>query len=146
MKLRYQILEIIKSYTEVGINRMQFGFILVHGTRDASIMYWDNETMKESRWFRRLCFYKILNNQAPAYLYSLLSPPNRHYNIRNCSKIRQIFCRTETFSNSLLPQTIDLLAVKCMMVNSAYPREKRAFSTNYKDETLEKSNACFLCI
>ena len=33
------------------------------------------ETMKEKRWFRRLCFfYKILNNQANAYLYSLLPP------------------------------------------------------------------------
>ena len=63
--------------------------------------------MKERRWLRRLCcFYKILNNQAPAYLYSLLSPPNRHYNTRKYSKIRQIFCRTETFSNSFLPQTI----------------------------------------
>ena len=59
------------------------------------------ETMKERRWFRRLCcFYKILNNQTPGYLYSLLSPPNRHYNTRKYSKIRQIFCRTETFSNS----------------------------------------------
>ena len=33
------------------------------------------ETMKERRWFRRLCcFYKILNNQAKVYLYSLLHP------------------------------------------------------------------------
>ena len=64
--------------------------------------------MKERRCFRRLCcFYKILNNQAPAYLYtSLLSPPSRHYDRRNYSKIRQIFSRTETFSNSFLPKTI----------------------------------------
>ena len=63
--------------------------------------------MKEKRRFRRLCcFYKILNNQTPAYLYSLLSPPNKHYNTRKYSKIKQIFCRTETFSNSFLPQTI----------------------------------------
>ena len=63
--------------------------------------------MKERRWFRRLCcFYKILNNQPPGYLYSLLSPPNRHYNTRKYSKIRQIFCRTETFSNYFLPQKI----------------------------------------
>ena len=65
------------------------------------------ETMKERRWFRRLCcFYKILNNQVPGYLYSLLSPPDRHYNARKYSKIRQIFCRTEAFTNSFLPQTI----------------------------------------
>ena len=63
--------------------------------------------MKEGRWFQRLyCFYKILNNQAPAYLYSLFSPPSRHYNTRNYSKIRQMFCRTEFFSNFFLPQTI----------------------------------------
>ena len=59
------------------------------------------ETMKERSWFRRICcFYKILNNQAPAYLYSLLFPPNRHYNTSKCIKIRQIFCRTKTFRNS----------------------------------------------
>ena len=63
--------------------------------------------MKERKWFQRLCwFYKIFNNQTPRYLYSLLSPPNRHYNTRKYSKIRQIFCRTETFSNYFLPQTI----------------------------------------
>ena len=65
------------------------------------------ETMKERRWLQRLCcFYKILNNQAPAYLYSLLFPLNTHYNTRKHSKIRQIFCRKETFSNYFLSQTI----------------------------------------
>ena len=80
--------------------------------------------MKERRWFRRLClFYKILNNQTPGCLYSLLSPPNRHYSIRKYSKIRQIFCRTETFSNSfclrklengtnLVPQSVKLLHIQ----------------------------------
>ena len=65
------------------------------------------ETMKESRWFRKLCcFNKILNNQSPAYLNSLLFPPNRHYKTGNSSKIRQMFYRTETFSNSFVTQTI----------------------------------------
>ena len=59
------------------------------------------------RWLWRLCcFYEILNNQTPGYLYSLLCPPNRHYITRKYSKVRQIFCRTETFNNSFLPQTI----------------------------------------
>ena len=63
------------------------------------------------QWRRGVCFgdcsfYKIFNNQAPAYSYSLLSPPNRYCNTRTYSKIRQIFCRIETFSNSFLPQTI----------------------------------------
>ena len=47
-----------------------------------------------------------MNNQAPTFLYSLLSPPNRHYNTFKCPKIRQIFCRTETSSNSFLSQKI----------------------------------------
>ena len=65
------------------------------------------EIMKEKRWFEGLsCFYKILDNQAVAYLYSLLPSPNRHCNTRNYSKIRLIFFRTEIFSNSFLPQTI----------------------------------------
>ena len=65
------------------------------------------ETMKKRRWFRRICcFYKILNNQKPDYLYSLHSPPNRHFLIRKYSKTRQIFCRTETFSNPFLRQAI----------------------------------------
>ena len=63
--------------------------------------------MKERRSFRRLCsFYTIFNNQTLGYLYRLLSPPNRHYNTLKYSKIRQMFCRTETFSNSFLPQTV----------------------------------------
>ena len=51
-------------------------------------------------------FFKSLNNQTPVYIYSLLSPPNRHYDTCKYSKIRQIFYRTETFSNFFLPQTI----------------------------------------
>ena len=63
--------------------------------------------IKARRWFRRVCcFYKIFNNQGPAYLRRLLSPPNRYNNIHNYSKIIQIFCSRVTFSNSFLPQTI----------------------------------------
>ena len=38
------------------------------------------EKMQGRMWFQRLCFfYKILNNQAPGYLFSLLPQPNSHY-------------------------------------------------------------------
>ena len=47
-----------------------------------------------------------MNNQTPGYLYSLLAPPNRDYSTRRYTKFRPIFCITETFSNSFLPQTI----------------------------------------
>ena len=80
------------------------------------------QTMKEMRFPRLVCFHKTLNNQTPAikHLYSLFPPPNRHYNTHNFSKIRQIFCRTETFSNSFLSQKIrkwnrlDILSVKLL--------------------------------
>ena len=77
------------------------------------------EAMKEGKWFRRLCyFYKILNNQVPAYLYSLLSPSNRHYFTRNYSRIRQkllviLFCLRQ-FQNAmnLIPQFVKLLHIQ----------------------------------
>ena len=47
-----------------------------------------------------------MNNQTPGYLYRLLAPPYSDYNTRRYTKFRQIFYRTETFSNYFLPQTI----------------------------------------
>ena len=62
--------------------------------------------MKERKQFRIICcFYKILNNQVPAYLYSLL-PTKQALQDTYYSKIRQIFCRTKTFINSFLPQKV----------------------------------------
>ena len=52
------------------------------------------------------CFYKLLNIQAPGYLFSLLSQPNNYYFNRSYSKIRQIFSRTENCISSFLPFTI----------------------------------------
>ena len=64
-------------------------------------------TVKERRCFRRLCcFIKFWIFKHQLTVYSLLPLPNRHYNTRNCFKVRQIFCRTETFSNSFLAQTV----------------------------------------
>ena len=82
------------------------------------------ETIKERMFPRLYCFNKTLDSQATAFkhLYSLLPPPNRHYNTHNFSKIRQMFCRTETFSNSFLPQKItkwnklDIPSVKLLHV------------------------------
>ena len=65
------------------------------------------ESLQHRRWFRRLClFFKILKNKSPSYLYDLI-PNQRHtINIRNPPKISQIFCRTDTFSNSFFPDVI----------------------------------------
>ena len=67
------------------------------------------ETIKERGFPRLYCFYKTLDNQAltTKHLYGLFPPPNRYYNTKNVSKIRQIFCRTETISNSFLPRKLE---------------------------------------
>ena len=63
--------------------------------------------MKEMRWFRRVCCFKILNYQAPAYLYSLLPSPYRHYKKRNYSKMRHIvWTEQNLLVILLLPQKI----------------------------------------
>ena len=64
------------------------------------------------QWRRRggfedfIVFMKPWITKEPVYFYSLVSLPNKHYNTRNCSKIRQMFCRTEAFSHFYLPQGI----------------------------------------
>ena len=63
------------------------------------------EVIKERRFPRLCCLYKTLDNLQ--IIYSLFPPPNRHYNTQTFSKIKQIFCRTGTFSNSFLPRKLE---------------------------------------
>ena len=81
------------------------------------------ETMKERRFRRICCFSKILNNQTTGYLYSLLSPPNRHYNTRKHSRLDRfsaeqkllviLFClRQLKNGTNLIPQSAKLLHIQ----------------------------------
>ena len=68
------------------------------------------------------CFYKTLNNQAPAYLYSLLLTPSRHYNTLTIPKLDRfsaeqkllviLFClRQLENGTNLIPKSVELLHV-----------------------------------
>ena len=76
-----------------------------------------------------------MNNQAPAYLYSLLSPPNKHYNTRNYSKISSaeqkllviLFCHRKLENGiNLIPQYVKLLHIQYFV----RPTANSTFGTN----------------
>ena len=52
------------------------------------------------------CFYKTLNNQAPAYLYSLLLTPSRHYNTLTIPKLDRFSAEQKLLVILFLPQAI----------------------------------------
>ena len=65
------------------------------------------EYLGSRRWLHRLSiFYKIIKSKSPAYMYELIPPALSFQNTRNQSLIRQIFCRTDSFSNSFFPYSI----------------------------------------
>ena len=98
--------------------------------------------MKERRWFRRLCcFHKILNNQTPAYLYSLLSPPNKHYNVRQIPKLDKfsaeqkllviLLCRRQLENGTnLIPQAPSYSVFCKSLLDFIRPTANSTFRTN----------------
>ena len=65
------------------------------------------EYISSRRWLRKLCtFYKGVRNKSPGYLYKYVLPGDRAYLTRNSKNIKQIFCRSEYFANSIFPYTI----------------------------------------
>ena len=93
--------------------------------------------MKERRWF---LFFKFLNNQASAYLYSLLSPPNRHCNTR-ITKLNRfsaeqkllliLFCiRQLENGTNLIPESVKLLHIRYFASTFIQPTANSTFGTN----------------
>ena len=65
------------------------------------------ESIKARRWFRRLCyFYKFKSYGLPPYFFQLIPQESYSYNTRNSEDIPTYHCRTDSFKNSLFPQTI----------------------------------------
>ena len=60
------------------------------------------ESLQHSRWYRKLCcFYKILKDQSPKYLFNIIPKLNRPYSTRNTNnthfKVRHSFFRNTFF-------------------------------------------------
>ena len=81
-----QMLCLVKPRRNHQLNQFKVALAMTITIRVNEKLYQERgfETIKERRGFQRFCcFYKISNNQAQAYLYSLLSRSNRHCNTRN---------------------------------------------------------------
>ena len=64
------------------------------------------ESLKSRRWYKRLtCMFKIMRNEAPDYLISLIPNSKPTIKTRN-GHIPMYHCRTECFKNSFFPSTL----------------------------------------
>jgi len=64
------------------------------------------ESLKNRRWYKRLCcMFKIINEEAPKYLVNLLPKSNQTIVTRN-SNIPAFYCRTDCFKYSFFPSTL----------------------------------------
>ena len=106
--------------------------------------------MKDRKWFRRLsCFYKIFNNQAPAYLHSLLPLPSRHYIIyATIPKLDRFSAEQKLLVIVFLPHTVrewnrlDTSICQASLFFSISQSTFRLYLTNCKQHFWNK---CFWC-
>ena len=71
---------------------------------------WDS-LEKRRNAHKLVLFYKILNNQTPHYLKSLIPPlvsEGSSYTLRNGNNIQIPFCRSQLYSDSFIPSSINL--------------------------------------
>ena len=65
------------------------------------------ESLRDQRWCRKLClFYKVLENQKPKYLFSLIPPRRSLYLTLNIHNIPLVNTKHNFFGNSFFPSTI----------------------------------------
>ena len=63
------------------------------------------ESLRDRSWCRKLClFYKVLENENPKYLFSLILPPGAHYTQLKIYIISPLLTQNTTFSKT--PSTI----------------------------------------
>ena len=63
------------------------------------------ESLRDRPWCRKLClFYKVLENENPKYLFSLILPPGAHYTQLKIYIISPLLTQNTTFSKT--PSTI----------------------------------------
>ena len=65
------------------------------------------ESLQHSRWYRKLCcFYKILKDQSPKYLFNIIPKLNRPYPTRNANNIPHFKVKHSFFKNTFFPSVI----------------------------------------
>ena len=59
------------------------------------------ESLQHRRWYRKLCcFYKILKDQSPKYLFNIIPKLNRPYPTRNANNIPHFKVKHSFFKNT----------------------------------------------
>ena len=57
------------------------------------------KSLRDRSWCRKLCpFYKVLENENPKYLFSLILPPDAHYTRLKIYIISPLLTQNTTFS------------------------------------------------
>ena len=65
------------------------------------------ESLRDRRWCRKLClFFKILENENPKYLFSLIPTRRSLYSARNIHNIPLVNTKHDFFKNPFFPSTI----------------------------------------
>ena len=65
------------------------------------------ESLQHRRWYRKLCcFYKILKDQSPKYLFNIIPMLNRPYSTRNANSIPRFKVKQNFFRNTFFPSVI----------------------------------------
>ena len=65
------------------------------------------ESLQHRRWYRKLCcFYKVLKNQSPKYIFSIIPKLNRPYSTKNANNIPHFKVIHSFFRNTFLPSVI----------------------------------------
>ena len=67
----------------------------------------DLKSLQHKRWYRKLCcFYKILKDQSPKYLFNVIPKLNRPYSVRNANNIPHFKLKYSFFKNTFFPSVI----------------------------------------
>ena len=67
----------------------------------------DLESLQHRQWYRkRYCFYKILKDQSPKYIFNIIPKLNRPYSTRNANSIPHFKVKHSTFKYTFFPSVI----------------------------------------
>ena len=65
------------------------------------------ESLQHRRWYRKLCcFYKVLKDWCPKYLYDIITKLTRPYSTRNANDIPHFKVKRSFFKNTFFPSVI----------------------------------------
>ena len=143
----------ITTQDEIELEKIQqeAARIISGGTRLASLQNLYNETALEPLKNRRIKhkltnFYKMYNSTSPSYFCTLIPSSigdSSAYSLRNSNNIRSIQCKSQLFSRSFLPSTINLWNNLPESVRTA--PSLSAFKANLNKDKKNNSPALLQC-